>query len=142
MKKSVLFAAAAIAFVAVPASAADIDVNLTGTNVGQLQNGPVTQNALAVAASVGNAGNNVDIAATAVSAAQLAAVDLNVGQGASGVLNANVLATQVAQVLSGSVDQTSTSLSGTGGTLGNGGVITSTAANLGQSATVNARVRQ
>ena len=122
------------------ASAATLDINLQASGINQLQNGNVTQRALSAAAAIGNTANDTSVSSTAVSAVQLATMDLSVNQGDGGIVNGNGLLAGVNQTVGGAVDQASASLAGTGN-LGAGSTISSTAANLGQSATMNVRVR-
>lgn len=136
---SILVASAVMAM-ASAASAEVLSINLQGANVGQLQNGNVTQRALSAAAAVGNTGNNVDVSSTAASIGQNASMDLGVSQDAS-FLDANLLSSGIGQTVNGVVDQASASIAGTGN-LGANSSISSTAANIGQSASMTVRVRQ
>ena len=142
MKKLFLSAIGTIAMIAgvSAASAATLDINLQASGISQVQRGDVTQRALSAAAAIGSTANDTSVSSTAVSAAQLATMDLSVNQGDGGLVNGNGLLSGIDQTVVGAVDQASASLAGTG-SLGAGSSISSTAANLGQSATMNVRVR-
>lgn len=141
VKKFFLIAASMIALSAVSsaASATDLNINLQGTLVGQ-QVGPVVQKAASAAAAIGSTGTNANITSTAVNGANLATVEQTIDQLDSSFVNGNGLATVVSQSTA-SANQAALSIAGSGN-LGAGSSISSTAANLANSANVTVHVSQ
>lgn len=139
MKKLFSIVAVAALTTAVPAFASTLDINLSGTNVNQLQDGAVTQGALSAAVAVGNVGNYSDVTSTAVDGAQMANVDQTISQVAT--YNVNAVSNNVNQHVNGAVGQLSASLAGSG-SIADHSSVASTAASLGQNAGVTVRIKQ
>ncbi len=141
MKKLFVTAAVAALTTAAPAFASTLNINLSGVNATQTQNGNVAQRAASVAAAVGETGTSVDISSTAVDAVQMADVSVAIDQGAGAFVNGNALGSAVTQRVSGSVNQAGLSIAGSGD-LGAGSTIASTMANIGQNAGMTVKVTQ
>lgn len=132
MKKIVLssiIAAAGLAF-ASHAAAADYDISLGVNGITQDQLGDVNQAALAVSAAVGEAGDYVNIDASAITAVNLNTLTSEVTQSVDGVVNGDGQLAVVDQSIEGALTQASTSLAGSGD-LGTGSIIGSSALALG-----------
>ncbi|MEO6536119.1 MAG: hypothetical protein ABIT47_00355 [Candidatus Paceibacterota bacterium] len=142
MKKFLSFAlVSAIAIAAAtPATASVLNINLESVTTAQSQAGNLNQQALSVAARVGTVGNDDAVTSTAANIGQMVTQNIGVNQDPSFV-NGNVLADAVGQSVNGAVKQVAVSVAGTG-SVGSGGSVSSTAANIGQMATVTVNVSQ
>jgi hypothetical protein len=136
MINTMLASVAALAL-GTPAYAADIDVGINATSVTQTA-GPVTQIGGAVAAAVGETGNNVDIAASTTNAVNAAAVDGTIEQANGGSVNGALNAGLITQTAV-TAGQTAISVAGSGD-LGAGSSITATATNVANAAAFNGTI--
>lgn len=141
MKKFLSFAMiSAAALIATPAMASTVSFDLSKLTIAENVNGPVNQTAISVAARVGSVGNNDTVDSTAATIANNGSLDATISQSAS-FLDANGLVSGMTQNVNGSLNQMAVSLAGTGST-GSYSSLTSTAATIGNNASMTVKVKQ